>query len=608
MSLSKSQYRVVGTAVGAVVGLAMSAAFSQTPELFSLSLAMWIGICTGVATLLRNFRAYAAVLAGYTAAIIAVAAVSAPLHAFDIALARTLYVMLGILTEATLAAVFSPGSPMLDVQGKLARYIRQVAGACAEALRGEPDMGAIRKLFAEAITLDVAAEYAATGAPEVRRTIGHVRAVTGAALKQLAAAQVLTALSGPGARSPEGLFDDALRLLDNVSEVSACDMADLDSVLSKVEVALLDETDSPGQLQVAQIHSLNRLACLLGALRDSLKHRDLFVRGVRPTSRVKFVFHRDSALAWHNGVRAFVAVLAASAFWIGSAWPSGGGFVAAVSVVSALFATRANSVAGSLGFLKGATCAAIMGGVCNFVLLPRFSDFVPFALVVGLFMLAAGLAIRNPRTATAGASFAIFFWSFISPSNVVRVDDASFLNGAIATLLGIACSAITFAILFPSDARSAGSRLRAAVKRDLVEIAGDPGGWTEVAWISRAADRFSHQIALGSPLTSATQERELFELLAAWSMGDSMIALHDISANHKIARRPITLILATVRRLDYARLAKFSEVATTRLGRLAHQRVGDEKSALLRGLVHLQIIAQSAKPLAEFLRGSTSGR
>jgi uncharacterized membrane protein YccC len=200
-----------------------------------------------------------------------------------------------------------------------------------------------------------------------------------------------------------------------------------------------------------------------------------------------------------------------------------------------------------------------MGGICNFVLLPQFSDFVPLALVVGLFMLAAGLAVRNPRTSTAGASFAIFFWSFISPSNVVRVDEVSFLNGALATLLGMACSALAFAILFPADARSAAFRLRAAVKRDLVEIAGGLGSWTEVAWISRAADRFSHQIALGSAVNFPMQERELAELLAVWSVGDSMIALHDISSKYEIARRPITLILDTVHRMDYVRLAKFSD-------------------------------------------------
>jgi uncharacterized membrane protein YccC len=112
MSLSKSQYRILGTAMGAVVAVTLIALFAQTPELFVLALATWIGVCTGVAALLRNFRAYAAVLAGYTAAIIAVDAVVAPSHTFDIAVARFLYIVLGILVEATLTTIFAPGDPM----------------------------------------------------------------------------------------------------------------------------------------------------------------------------------------------------------------------------------------------------------------------------------------------------------------------------------------------------------------------------------------------------------------------------------------------------------------------------------------------------------------
>jgi uncharacterized membrane protein YccC len=125
MSLSKSRYRIFGTAAGAVAALLLVALFAQTPELFVLALATWIGACTGVATSARNFRAYASVLAGYTAAIIAMSAVSAPLHAFDIAVARFLCIVLGILVEATLTTIFAPGAPMRELREHLGRYVHR---------------------------------------------------------------------------------------------------------------------------------------------------------------------------------------------------------------------------------------------------------------------------------------------------------------------------------------------------------------------------------------------------------------------------------------------------------------------------------------------------
>ncbi|HDR9726477.1 TPA: FUSC family protein, partial [Burkholderia aenigmatica] len=175
MGLSKSQYRILGTAIGAAVALLLTGAFAQTPELFLPALAAWIGLCAGVATFLRNFRAYAAVLAGYTAAIIAMDAVSAPLHAFDIATARFLYVVVGILCGAAFETVFAPGSPLRDVRKRFASYLQRAVAVGAGALRREPNGAAVHRLFADALELDTAAEYAAAGAPPVRNAIGHLR-------------------------------------------------------------------------------------------------------------------------------------------------------------------------------------------------------------------------------------------------------------------------------------------------------------------------------------------------------------------------------------------------------------------------------------------------
>src|SRR5262249_32973830 len=70
-SLRKGWYRLIGTVVGAVAIVVMTACFPQDRWAFFLVLALWGGACALVATLLRNFSAYSAALAGYTAAIIA---------------------------------------------------------------------------------------------------------------------------------------------------------------------------------------------------------------------------------------------------------------------------------------------------------------------------------------------------------------------------------------------------------------------------------------------------------------------------------------------------------------------------------------------------------
>src|ERR1700688_350468 len=70
-SLRKGWFRMVGTMVGAVAIVVLTACFPQNRFGFLLGLALWGAACAFVATLLRNYATYAAALAGYTVAIIA---------------------------------------------------------------------------------------------------------------------------------------------------------------------------------------------------------------------------------------------------------------------------------------------------------------------------------------------------------------------------------------------------------------------------------------------------------------------------------------------------------------------------------------------------------
>ena len=70
-SLRKGSFRMIGTIVGAVAIVILTACFPQSRTGFLLGLALLGAVCGFVATLLSNFSSYAVVLAGCTAAIIA---------------------------------------------------------------------------------------------------------------------------------------------------------------------------------------------------------------------------------------------------------------------------------------------------------------------------------------------------------------------------------------------------------------------------------------------------------------------------------------------------------------------------------------------------------
>src|SRR6476660_5740394 len=68
-SLRKGWFRMIGTVVGAITIVVLTACFPQDRIAFLLLLALWAALCAFAATLLRNFASYSAALAGYTAAI-----------------------------------------------------------------------------------------------------------------------------------------------------------------------------------------------------------------------------------------------------------------------------------------------------------------------------------------------------------------------------------------------------------------------------------------------------------------------------------------------------------------------------------------------------------
>src|ERR1700746_1989659 len=100
-SLRKGWFRLIGTVVGAVAIVVLTACFPQDRALFLVSLALWGSACAFVATLLRNFAAYAAALAGYTAAIIAMDQLGATGglngQAFMLAIDRASEICIGIV-------------------------------------------------------------------------------------------------------------------------------------------------------------------------------------------------------------------------------------------------------------------------------------------------------------------------------------------------------------------------------------------------------------------------------------------------------------------------------------------------------------------------------
>ena len=134
-SLRKSRYRLIGTVVGAVTIVVLTAWFPQNRILFFVGLALWCGMCAFAATLFRNFASYAASLAGYTAAIIAAdtlgATGGASSEVFMLAVTRASEICIGIVC----AGVVLAGTDFGGAPRRLAALFAATSAEIANSIR-----------------------------------------------------------------------------------------------------------------------------------------------------------------------------------------------------------------------------------------------------------------------------------------------------------------------------------------------------------------------------------------------------------------------------------------------------------------------------------------
>src|SRR5271163_4355215 len=162
-SLRKGWYRLIGTVVGAVAIVVMTACFPQDRAAFFVTLALWGAACALVATLLRNFASYAAALAGYTAAIIASDQLGAVGglngNAFLLAVYRSSEICIGIVCAGVVLAATDLGGARRRLATLLAaisaEISRRFTGTLATAGAGFEETQTVRReLVRRLIVLD----------------------------------------------------------------------------------------------------------------------------------------------------------------------------------------------------------------------------------------------------------------------------------------------------------------------------------------------------------------------------------------------------------------------------------------------------------------------
>ncbi|MEQ1404999.1 FUSC family protein [Neorhizobium sp. Rsf11] len=503
-SLSRGVYRFAGTLLGAIATVAIVPNFVNDPIVCSALLTGWIGLCLFFSLLDRTPRAYAFVLAGYTASLIGFPSVLDPGAVFETASVRVQEISIGILCAVLIHRYVLPKRMTGQFTGKLWATLRDARRLAGDALNGTPGQNRRdrHQLAADLLAIQgLATHLPYDPAPTPRRQTLQLIHDRLARLLPLAAEieDRIEALGTGYGDAPDELIalvgDVGAWIANVVTEEREVGAAQLIARARSVQKRFGSDAATPGDRLAANL--AGHLAEMIGMLQDC----DRLGRHIAATGRLRdtaslhgpkwakgYVYHRDPWMAARTTVGAVVGILIGCAFWIWSAWPEGGMAVSILGVCCTLFGNFDAPVPFVVKYIVGTIFGVVISLVYSFVILPQVADFrVLVAVLAPAFLFAGSLQARLPTTFMAlGITLTVPILSGLGTH--YTGDFAASLNSVIALFAAVGFGAVSMSLFQTVPVDAAINRLLRLSRRDVGRRALGAAP-NEARWASLMIDR-----------------------------------------------------------------------------------------------------------------------
>jgi uncharacterized membrane protein YccC len=629
--VSKGLWRIFGTVTGAVAAVVIMACFPQQPILFIVAFGFWLGVCTFASSMFRHFRAYAAVLSGYTVALIAAGAFASPDHVLAFALSRLAVVTLGVVVSTVVTMIFQPSVTTDAMRSRGRGALRGVASlllsrAAGAAMDDAAFIAERTRLAGEIERLDEVVEFSGAEATDVNRHAPSIRrglaamyaallsaSVAGLSLNRLTEA---TATHGPEEETGQDVARPgttiAARVINVLRAVQSYDPQDDQAPMEMAEhlAAVAREiTALQGAARsVEEEATLARIHQELQQLYQAIAPFAAWRAKQRPYygSRRLSAF-KDYATALRNGIRSMIAVVLGGLFVYLTAWPSGPTLLIVLAASCALLSGAPSAAAASIDFAKGITLSAVLAFVWEFAILPHISGFPMLFLTIAPVIAIAIFATTIPRYALVALGFTIFFITQLSIANQMSYNVVSYLNSAIAFILGAWVTVLVFRVILPPnpmrDARNLTRRIRRSTER-LIKSSGshrgrrDPLGW--LVTHNQAMQRLFMRLQVNPALRSQT----IGDCGALLIITQEALRLQSFLRGLDLPETEAIEAQKALRRLGRLRQPRRAATSAERMSQslvALHDRSGGPRPGLLRAAASFRTIAALMPQAERFL-------
>lgn len=534
-SLFKGVFRMIGTVVGAVAAVILTAMFPQNRAEFLLGMLLWVSLCSFVSTLLRNFAAYAAMLAGYTLIIIVSTSITAPEQVFEAAISRASEICIGIVCGTLVTALPAIGNSPRRLSALLSQLVEEtiahLAGVLGQSGAWDEEGPEVRRmLIKRTAALDPIIDQASGESPELLQRRSILRNAMNGLFRALSGVRVvethLRSLPAEDARQSANLVLASMPLTWGGRPDSA--VIPLDSaktLLSIRNLAALGVNDVSAHLTAEgaaeTVIGLSAATNGIMLLNDPAKARDVLRR---PSG----FFVADYLPALVNAIRVFIGVGATVFFWVVTAWPNGLQAVVFAAVTIMIFSPlQEQSGKAALGQGIGTAITAVVAGIIKYAVLPNHETFLAFSLIIAAAIVPLGALTTIPILTPYFMAAALNFTPLLTPTNMTIYNSLTFYNSAFGLLTGCAAGGLALVLIPPLPVRLRSQRLVDLSIRDLRRLAAGRHRWTLGQWQNRIYGR----------LTAMPEEAEPVQrsyLVATLTVGWQLIRLQRLSRHGRI--------------------------------------------------------------------------
>ncbi len=569
--LEKSLFRVLGTILGSIFGMGLLVVAGGQTWVIVLGLSLWIGLCVAAGNVARSFASYGAMLAGYSAAMVALLHSAQSTDPLAIGIDRMLTVLLGVLVALAIGWIFAaPGVPD-DPARRAHRLSRRVLDDLAAHLVGaRPAPHAEHQhLLSEMAAIEDGLDGQAAGSLRSREVIRAIR--------RLLSAQVALLL----------WMQRPSRHAENVPLVGALrEAAEAYGEPWRPEAVDAALRRAAGFASDPVLHdALSGLA--VAATRERAAEDDSPAGKMQPAS----VLHRDWIGAREALLRAAFVILAVGAVWLATGWQGGAFMLLGTAIMTTIFSNADNPALILREVLFGQTLGVAGALICRWLVWPLAQSEIGLVLSMMPFVMFGGVLLGHRRTSgPTGFDYNMIVLLLLQPSWPLAGSLVHSLTVGAAVVLGPAIGLLAFLLLFPVDGARRLRTLVAMMVHEIEAMATRRGvSRHRAVWRARLYHRVLRLVRWADK-TGTSREEVVEGSLAVLMLGSAILHMDEVLQKPELPPK-------TARRLN-AVLARLRNVGK-KPKRAARALAAAAAHLAVAPLVDAELLQEAAAELSE---------